>query len=541
MVRLAPSADTDQDRLVISEAAQLLSRSVDPEVSVRSVLRLVSELVGLNRGRVLLPRDSDDSLYIRYSYGLRREEREHGVYAPGEGVTGKVMTSGQVCVVQDVDEEPGFLFRAVARGTLPAETVCFIALPIFNDDEPIGVLGFHRLRDRPRSFQDDIDLGRVIASLIGQTIRIDTLIQERTGDLEEQNKALRSALARSDLGQGLLGESVVFEETKDEAIRIASTDATVMLSGETGTGKEKFAKLIHHHSSRKRGPLISVNCAAIPEHLLEAEIFGHERGAFTGANQTRPGMAEAADGGTLFLDEIGDMPIDLQSKVLRLLQEHKVQRIGSTREISVDIRVITATHQNLQNAVNENRFRADLYYRLNVIPIVIPPLRDRSEDIRPLTRYFLARFNERYGRSISLEPGIQQRLESFHWPGNIRQLENVVERAVLRTTTRQVKVSDVEAILRYESGVMMDRDRTAPESHSPHAPESAADNPSQSQHPETGRPPSTTRPYQRVDHINSESLLNALQRARGNKTQAAYDLGLTPRQFQYRLKKRGLL
>ena len=534
-------ADTNQDQLVISEAAQRLSRSVDPDVSIRSVLRLVSELVGLNRGRVILRRDTDECLYIRYSYGLRLEERENGIYAPGEGVTGKVMSSGQVCVVQDIDEEPRYLFRAVSRQTLPQETVCFIALPIFNDDEPIGVLGFHRLRDRPRSFQDDIGLGRVIASLIGQTIRIDMLIQERTGHLEAQNKALRSALARSDLGHGLLGESVVFEETKDEAIRVAATDATVMLSGETGTGKEKFAKLIHGHSHRKRGPIISVNCAAIPEHLLESEIFGHERGAFTGADRTRPGMAEAADGGTLFLDEIGDMPLDLQSKVLRLLQEHRVQRVGSTREIPVDIRVITATHQNLQQAVNENRFRADLYYRLNVIPIVIPPLRERREDVRLLTRYFLARFNERYERAVTLEPGVLQRLESFHWPGNVRQLENVVERAVLQTTARQVKTNDIERILRYESGVLANHSRTDPELQALGT-HSSATNDDASEKPRWDyRSTSTTRPYQRVNSINQSTLLAALERARGNKTQAAQDLGLTPRQFQYRLKKRGLI
>jgi Nif-specific regulatory protein len=526
MAKPGPKTDTDQDRLVISEAAQLLSRSVAPEVSIRSVLRLVSELVGLNRGRVLLRRDADDHLSIQYSYGLRREEREKGIYAPSEGVTGKVMSTGQVCVVQDIDQEPGFLFRAVPRQTLPPETVCFIALPIFNDDEPIGVLGFHRLRDRPRSFQDDISLGRVLASLIGQTIRIDTLIRERTGHLEAQNEALRSALARSDLGEGLLGESAAFEQTRDEAIRIASTDATVLLSGETGTGKEKFARLIHHHSQRKRGPLVSVNCAAIPEHLLESEIFGHERGAFTGADRTRPGMAEAADGGSLFLDEIGDMPLDLQSKVLRLLQEHKVQRVGGTKEIPVDIRVITATHQNLQQAVNESRFRADLYYRLNVIPIEIPPLRRRSDDIRPLTRYFLARFNERYGRSVSLEPGIIQRLESFHWPGNVRQLENVIERAVLRTATDRVRATDIERILQYESGVVMDQDRLPTQS-------PPAD-------PSPGGPASSPRPYRRVDAIDEKTLRDALEKARGNKTQAAYNLGLTPRQFQYRMKKRGL-
>ena len=535
MVRDQSTGDTDQDRLVISEAARLLSRSVEPAISIRAVLRLVSELVGLNRGRVLVPREEDGHLCIRHSYGLRHSEREQGIYAPGEGVTGKVMSTGQVGIVQDIDAEPGFLFRAVPRKTLPQETVCFLALPIFNDDEPIGVLGFHRLRDRPRSFQDDVNLGRVIAALIGQTLRIDALIRERTGQLEQQNRALRSALARSDLGQGLIGESPQFEATKEEAIRVAGTNATVMLSGETGTGKEKFTRLIHQHSHRKDGPLVSVNCAAIPEHLLEAEIFGSERGAFTGADRTRPGMAEAADGGTLFLDEIGDMTLELQAKVLRLLQEHKVQRIGSTREIPVDIRVITATHRDLQQAVNEGSFRADLYYRLNVIPLAIPPLRDRDEDIPPLVRFFLARFNERHGMSVRLGSGVMSRLRSFHWPGNIRQLENVIERAVLRATTSTISVEDIEGMLSFESGIS----RRNPEMTS--VSERATGNGADNAEPRWTNPASmqvpAARPYQRINAIDPARLRDALDRCRGNKTQAALSLGLTPRQFQYRIKK----
>ncbi|MFO7858311.1 MAG: sigma 54-interacting transcriptional regulator, partial [Ectothiorhodospiraceae bacterium] len=353
--------DADQEALVLSEAAQLLNRATEPESSITAVLRLLSQLVGLNRGRVVLPRSSDGHLAIHYAYGLRAEEKERGVYAPGEGITGQVMATGRVCVVQDIDSESDFLFRAVDRATLPPETVCFIAVPILRDNEPVGVLGFHRLRNRPRAFQADIRLLRIIAAMIGQTLRIDELIRQRTQHLEDQNRALRSALERQTTRHGIVGESRAIREALDQATQVAGSDATVMLSGESGTGKEKFARLIHSHSARASAPFVCINCAAIPEQLLEAEIFGNERGAFTGAVRSRSGKAEAAHGGTLFLDEIGDMSQDLQVKLLRLLQERTVQRVGGDRDIHVDIRVITATHKDLQEAVNQGTFRLDLY------------------------------------------------------------------------------------------------------------------------------------------------------------------------------------
>lgn len=520
------SVDNSQDWLVISEAARMLSRAGDPGPAIRGVLRLVSELVGLNRGRVLLPRESDGYLSIHYSYGLRRAEREQGIYAPGEGVTGRIMETGQAHIVQDVDTEPGFLFRAVSRDTLPQQTVCFLGLPIQHDDDTIGVIGFHRLRDRPRAFDDDMQLAGVIAALVGQTIRIDSLVHERTRQLEQKNHALSSALARNDVEDSLLGVSPAFQKLREEAVKFAETDVTIMLSGETGTGKEKFAQLIHRHSPRATGPLISVNSAAIPEHLLEAEIFGYERGAFTGADRTRPGLAEAADGGTLFLDEIGDMSPDLQSKLLRLLQDHEIQRLGSTKKIPVDIRIITATHKNLQQAVNEGKFRSDLYYRLNVIPLLLPPLRERQEDIRILAIHFLSVFAHRYKKTTNFGTGVIPRLQSFHWPGNIRQLENVIERAVLRATTSKILASEIEKILSFESFVNPQDGET----HSTDNGQERSDD----------RNPQHHRPYRRVDDIEPQTLETVLKECHGNKTRAAMRLGLTPRQFYYRLKKLGI-
>lgn len=517
--------DPDQDTLILSEAADLLGRSPDPAVTIPGVLRLLSQLVGLNRGRVVLPDEDGSRLSIQYAYGLRAEEKAQGIYKPGEGITGYVMQTGRVYVVQDVDQEPEFRFRAVNRQTLPSEVVSFVAVPIMLDGQPAGVLGCHRLRNRPRAFQADIHLLRIVAAMVGQTLRIGTLIRQHTEHLEQQNEVLRSALERQSFKHGILGESPMLLEALEEATRVAASDATVMLGGESGTGKEKFARMIHAHSPRAEGPFVCINCAAIPEQLLEAELFGHERGAFTGAVRSRAGKAEAAHGGTLFLDEIGDMTLDLQSKLLRLLQERCVQRIGGNQDISVDIRVITASHKDLQQAVNQGSFRLDLYYRLNVIPLRLPPLRERDGDVRLLARHFLHTFNHRHRRNLTLGAGVLARLESFPWPGNIRQLENVMERAVLTARGTAIEATDIEHILHEESNIGDTEQAAVPEpsrefvASSPHWP---------------------ARPYQRVEESDPQQLRAALERCRGNKTQAARELGLSPRQLHYRLEKFGL-
>ncbi|SEO47466.1 sigma-54-dependent Fis family transcriptional regulator [Aquisalimonas asiatica] len=520
------------ESLVLLETAQLLGRSLQPEATVPAVLRLLSELVGLNRGRVVLPDDDGQHLRIRYSYGLRPHERDRGVYRLGEGITGDVMRTGRVCVVQDVDAEPQHLFRAVDRATLPDETVSFIAVPILVDAMPIGVLGCHRLRARSRGFQADIQLLRIVAAMLGQTLRIRSLMDQRTAWLEDQNEALREALARQQQYQGILGDSPQLRSVLDEAGRVADNDVTVMLLGESGTGKERFARYIHEQGPRAPGPFICINCSAIPATLLEAEIFGHERGAFTGAVRNRPGKAELADGGTLFLDEIGDMDVDLQAKLLRLIQERKVQRVGGDRDISVDIRIITATHRNLQEAVNLGQFRLDLFYRLNVVPIRLPPLRERTGDVVQLARHFLDDFNARHHRDVTLGPGVLARLQSYPWPGNIRQLENLMERAVITARGTTITAAEIEHILNDESAV----------SGPVHVPPDAATARQQNVGGDAEPADSAVfgRPYQRVDPAEADQLRSALARSRGNKTRAAQMLGLSVRQFRYRLTKLGL-
>ncbi|MBI1425011.1 MAG: GAF domain-containing protein [Gammaproteobacteria bacterium] len=521
----------ESDVVVIEQAARLIAHSTEPEFAIQSILRLLSQLLGLNRGRVLIPEEKSGVLRIRYSYGLTREERERGIYELGEGVSGRVMKTGQTALIQNIDDEPSYLGRAVSRTTLPSETVAYIALPLLRNDKPIGVLAVHRLRKRQRAFDKDITTLRIIATFISQILTVNRLIAEQTAELINENLYLKNALDHQGGNFGILGDSPALQASLRQAYRVANTQVSVLLTGESGTGKEKFARMLHLASNRKDAPFVAINCAAIPQDLIESELFGHEKGSFTGATQSKKGKIELASGGTLFLDEIGDLDFDLQAKLLRMLQEQVIQRVGGTREIGVDVRIIAATHRNLQQAVNEGRFRMDLFYRLNVFPIHLPPLRDRVEDVRILARHFLNIANHDYNRNVLLDETILQKLERFDWPGNIRQLENVIKRAVLIAHTNHVSPSEIDIILGEESRVAMPQ---AGMTHAPAMTPAAPMAPAYSQHD------SSIRPYAWVRDDESEQIIQALRQARGNKTRAAINLGLTPRQLRYRMVKLGI-
>ena len=308
----------------------------------------------------------------------------------------------------------------------------------------------------------------------------------------------------------------------------AKSEAAVLLVGESGSGKEKFARMIHQLSDRRDMPFICINCAAIPEQLLESELFGHEKGSFTGAIQNRIGKFELASGGTLFLDEIGDMPLELQAKLLRILQEKKLQRVGGNNEIDVNVRIISATNKELENAVNISDFRLDLFYRLNVISIQLPPLRERADDIKLLALHFLNRANQRYSRNAILTPNTLQLLESYSWPGNIRQLENVIERAIIMSDQDKISEEQLESILNDEAKICIVPSFKQPPSH--HGQSTLTAQASEFHN----------RAYSRVRKMEKPAILEAIARAHGNKTSAAKMLGMTPRQLHYRIKKLGI-
>jgi Nif-specific regulatory protein len=524
------------EQLLMRESINLISRGLEPLKAIRGMLHLMSELLGLNRGRVVMPDQASGELQIKVAYGLTAEEVQRGRYQPGEGITGQVMHSGETVIVQDIDAEPAFLNRAIERSALPAGTVSFIALPIMIDRTIAGVLGVHRLRSRQRSLVADLHMLRALAELMGQVFKIHQLIEQRTAELKAENRHLKAALQqRMTVKQnfGIIGESAALLAALTELEQVAHSEATVLLLGESGTGKELFARALHLQSGRRERPFVKVNCAAIPETLFEAELFGHEKGAFTGATQRRVGRFEQANGGTLFLDEIGDLPAPVQVKLLRVLQERVVERLGGREEIDVDVRVVAATHRDLGQLVRSGQFRLDLYYRLNVIPIRLPSLRERSGDIKLLVRHLVSQLNQRHQRNILFTPAALSSLVTYPWPGNIRQLYNVLERIVLLSRSDEIDEAAVDYVLVTEAQGQVSDAIPGP---APATPVPAA--------PALQRPlpaaPTDIRGYQPVQADEGQRIQAALLQHGGNKSRAAQALDLTLRQLNYRIGVLGL-
>ncbi|WP_319381151.1 sigma 54-interacting transcriptional regulator [Thiomicrorhabdus sp.] len=544
--------------IVIKEAAEQIENAHQPGKAIQSILSIISRQMGLNRGRVLLQEPNSGYLYTAYSYGLTEEEVARSRFAIREGITGKVMYSGQPWIVPDIDIEDDYLCRTVSRETLPQEPVSFIATPIIRNGVPVGVLAINRLKNRSRSLDKDLNIVKLIALFISEILAVNAMIEQQTQILKEENEQLRALATSQGSHYGIIGESPALMDALNKVARAANASVTVLLKGESGTGKEKFSRMLHLSSHRQDGPFIAINCAAIPLDLLESELFGHEKGAFTGATQTKQGKIELAHKGTLFLDEIGDMDLGLQAKLLRVLEERTITRVGSNRPIPVDVRIIVASHKDLHEGVNQGRFRLDLFYRLNVFPIELPALRERHGDIRLLSRHFLNLANQEYAISAIFDQGALAFLESYDWPGNIRQLENVIKRAVLMAESNRFITADLmQQIIAEESGIMaasqiarqtaVSREPAVIEHEAPlpfndrvavmdHHRVNATTGGHQDNHFNSGG----KRNYWRVSEDESERLMEALHQAHGNKTQAAALLDMTPRQFNYRLSKLGL-
>ena len=326
--------------------------------------------------------------------------------------------------------------------------------------------------------------------------------------LHEENRDLREALGqRYDL-PGIIAQSPKMQEALGLVERVAPTNSTVLICGESGVGKDLVARAIHQRSRRARGPFIKINSTAIPENLLESELFGYEKGAFTGAATSKPGKFELADGGTLFLDEIGDVPPPVQVKLLRVLQEREFERLGGTKTVKVDVRLVAATNRDLRAALEDGTFREDLYYRLNVVPINLPPLREHKEDIPALATLFLRKYSQASGKKIdTLDPAAMERLTQFHWPGNVRELENVIERAVALAQGTVLEPHDI----------LIDTPPPKPVSGAP-----------------AFLPEGVT-----LEQWEDEMIREAMRRAGGNKSQAARLLGLSRNALRYRLSKLG--
>ena len=423
----------DEARELVSllEISKALSGALRVKAGIDQALEILERHHGAFRSTVTLLREGSHELCIEASVGLSNDGQSVR-YLVGEGVTGRVVQTGKPVVVPQVSREPTFLNRAGQRRYSPTWEITFVCVPILIHRKPVGSLSVDLRFDKDRDYTRTLNFFGVVASMIAQTIQINCLIDADRRRLLEENVHLREELRERYDFSNLIGNSGPIRRVYEQVTQVASTNTTVMLRGESGTGKELIAHAIHYNSPRKNSPFIKVNCAALPETLIESELFGYEKGAFTGAHSQKKGRFELAEGGTLFLDEIGDLNASTAVKLLRVLQEKEFDRLGGTKTIKADVRLIVATNKNLEKAIADGMFREDLYYRLNVFAIFVPPLRERKSDVLLLADHFLEEYSNRHGKNIKRisTPAIDM-LMSYHWPGNIRELENAVERAVL--------------------------------------------------------------------------------------------------------------
>ncbi len=414
------------------EVTKCLASAKNLNESLKKVVKILADYMGMTHGTVTILNPHTSDIEIEVAHGLSAEARRRGIYKPGEGVTGQVVASGKPLVIPKISEDSRFLNRTRTRGKASQNEMSFICVPIKNGRQTIGALSVDKPYQSNAPLEDNLRLLTIISGLVAQTVsRLQAIKSEREVLLRE-NRTLKRALSEKYSIDNLIGKSSRMQEVFEMVHRVAGSNATVLLRGESGSGKSLVAKAIHYNSPRSKRPFITVNCSALPETLIESELFGHERGAFTGAYNRKIGRFEQVKDGTIFLDEIGELPQSVQVKLLNVIQEREFQRLGGTSPIKTKCRIIAATNKNLEEAMREGAFREDLYYRLNVFPIYLPALRERRTDILLLAEHFLERYcadNNKDIKGIS-QPAIDL-LMQYHWPGNVRELQNCIERAVL--------------------------------------------------------------------------------------------------------------
>ncbi|MBU3759265.1 MAG: nif-specific transcriptional activator NifA [Candidatus Omnitrophica bacterium] len=506
----------------LHEIASAVTSSLDLEEVMKQVIAILHEKLGMERGTLTLLDIKTGELMIEVAHGLEKAQIERGRYRIGEGITGKVVAAGEPIVVPNVGKEPLFLNRTGARRDIDRHNISFICVPIKLDNKTIGALSVDRLFEENISFEEDVRLLTIISSMLAQAVRIQQMVEKEKETLKSENTQLRKELKKKFRVENIVGESKRMADVFASIELVSQTKATVLLRGESGTGKERVAHAIHYLSDRADGPFVRVSCAALPDTLLESELFGYEKGAFTGAVSSKKGRFEMAHGGTLFLDEIGDIPMSTQVKLLRVLQEREFERLGGTQSIRVDIRLITATNKNLEKEVQAGNFRQDLYYRLNVIPIFLPALRERKEDIPLLTDYFLHKANTDNGKSVQYvsDPAMDY-LMNYSWPGNVRELENAIERAVVLC-----KGDTLSPDLFPIPGT-----KTHPVLTGMQAPEPFKDI-------ETLEKESSLTDA--VENLEKKMIAEALSQSGGNQRKAAKILGVTDRILGYKVTRYGL-
>jgi len=501
--RTAESGERQLSELtLLYNVSRILDQSLDIREVLTPVLESMADNMDLQHGTITLLNRKTGDILIEVGHGLSPQQTRRGRYKLGEGVTGQVILNGEPAIVPRKSDSP-LIVDKTKRGK--SEDTSFICVPIKVGQEVVGALSAETPFTPNRELENDVRLLTIVGSMIAQAVQLRRAAQEETEKLELENRRLKEQLQERFRPSNIIGNSHEMQFVYDQIAQVCKSNTTAMVLGESGTGKELVAHAIHYNSDRADKAFVRAHCAALPENLIETELFGHVKGAFTGATAERKGRFELAHGGTLFLDEVGDIPPSMQIKLLRVLQEREFEKVGSTKTEKVNVRLIAATNRDLQTMVAEGKFREDLYYRLNVFQIYVPPLRKRKADIALLADHFLENYSKENNKKIRrLSSAVIDMLMTYHWPGNVRELENCIERAVL--------VADSDVIHPY---------------HLPPTLQTA----------ETTGTQTTGSLKDMVDHYEHDIIVDALKSTRGNMASAARNLDTTQRILGYKVQK----
>jgi Nif-specific regulatory protein len=495
-----------EDLSCLYEITKNLASSVDLKQCLSETMETIGTMKSMANGTVTIINPLTGRLEIEVAPDINAEGRKRGKYQIGEGITGRVVASGEPIIVPHIAEEPMFLNKTRSRGNLKNQSRSFLCVPIREGKQVIGALSVDRIYEDGISEQADLDLRflTILSSLIAQTTHRIQAVNQEQDELRHENLKLKRELSEKNKINDIQGKSSKMQEVYEMIHRVVDSNATVLLRGESGTGKTLVAKALHYNSRRQEKPFIVVNCSALPETLLESELFGHEKGAFTGATERKAGRFEQAEGGTLFLDEIGEISHAVQVKLLNVVQERSFQRLGSAKTITCDVRLVAATNRDLEKAVQNKNFREDLYYRLNVFPVYMPPLRERRTDILLLAEYFLEKYAQENGKEIQRisTPAIDMLIQ-YHWPGNVRELQNCMERAVLICDGDTIKSNHLPPTLQTSDSIRSDKN-----------------------------PLSLSAS---VENFEKDLIIDGLKKNRGNQTQTAKYLDTSLRIINYKI------
>ncbi|MCX6051127.1 MAG: sigma 54-interacting transcriptional regulator [Campylobacterales bacterium] len=508
---------------LLYDIAVMLSSTTDIRESIEKGMRMLKRSSYLDRCTLFILSDDKTELELYASIDLTAQQRKMAIYKLGEGATGLAAKSAEPVVIENIHNNINYLNK---MGTVNTKSISYVAVPIIQDDEVIAVISANTCKSSVMDFDDVVRMLTIVGSLFGGTLATQKKFAKEKEDITELKTYYKEQALSEYNFESIIGRSSKMRLVFSMLETVAPSDATILIRGETGTGKELIATAVHNLSKRKNAPFIKLNCAAISETLLESELFGHEKGAFTDAKEARKGRFELADGGTLFLDEIGDITPSLQVKLLRILQEQEFERVGGNKTIKTNVRLVAATNRNLEEMVKNGTFREDLFYRLNVIPVNLPPLRERYEDVKLLVEHYLHKFMQEHRKQMTFAKSALEILLDYPWPGNIRELQNTMERIVLICPNGTIEPDMLNHVLPFNYQKL----------HMPVEPTPIL---------ESEVTTVVTQPAPRLTKtslldMEKESIIQALIEHRGIQTKAATQLGMTARQIGYKIQKYGI-